>query len=184
MCIERQVIEYCSPTLARLKTGSLFNCRYDSENEIAAAVCELNMRLNKKDVYFTILRKEKGRALIYVYRKSRLDEALKESEACKLLKSCGYCFTESSEAIEMLSKQLTNKADFPHEIGVFLGYPICDVIEIIRNKGQNAKLTGCWKVYGNVADARLRFSRFKKCTDTYIRPWEMGRGIEKLTVGI
>ena len=183
MCLERQVIEYCSPTLAKLKTGSLFNCRYESENEIVSAVSNMNIRLNKKDVYFKILRKEKGRALIYVYRKSRLEEALREIKTCELLKSCGYCFTESSEAIGMLSKQLANK-DFPHEIGVFLGYPIGDVIEFIRNKGQNAKLTGCWKVYGNVAEARLRFSRFKKCTDTYIRLWEMGRAIEKLTVGI
>lgn len=184
MCIERQVIEYCSPTLARLKTGSLFNCRYESENEIPAAVADLNKRLNKKDVYLRVLRREGGRALIYVYRKSRLEDVLKEREICELLKGCGYDFEKSSEAIEKLTSKLADKEGFPHEIGVFLGYPACDVIEFIRNKGKNAKLTGCWKVYGNVSEARLRFSKFKKCTDTYIRLWEMGRSIEKLTVGI
>ena len=38
---------------------------------------------------------------------------------------------------------------FPHEIGIFLGYPLADVAGFIRNKGRNCKCIGTWKVYGD-----------------------------------
>ncbi len=38
---------------------------------------------------------------------------------------------------------------FPHEIGLFLGYPPEDVCGYIRNKGKCQKCTGHWQVYGD-----------------------------------
>ena len=31
---EEVIVKYCSPTLAGIKTGSLFSCSYDSKNEV------------------------------------------------------------------------------------------------------------------------------------------------------
>ena len=39
-------------------------------------------------------------------------------------------------------------ADFPHEIGVFLGYPLEDVVGFIRHRGKCFTCCGCWKSYG------------------------------------
>lgn len=182
MCLERQVIEYCSPTLAGLKTGSLFNCRYESDRELEEAVEDLNLTLNKKDVYFQIMRKSKGRALIYVYRSKKLEEALTAKDTEELLAAMGYVGCRAFEAIEKLRQNFMCNKDFPHEIGVFLGYPPGDVMGFIKNKGKNAKFTGCWKVYSNVEDAKRQFGKFKKCRDTYVKLRETGRDIEKLTV--
>lgn len=33
---EEVIVKYCSPTLAGIKTGSLFSCSYDSKNEVYA----------------------------------------------------------------------------------------------------------------------------------------------------
>ena len=45
-----------------------------------------------------------------------------------------------------------NTKNFPHEIGVFLGYPLDDVIGFIEHKPYY--LVGDWKVYQNVNEAK------------------------------
>lgn len=50
---------------------------------------------------------------------------------------------------------------FPHEIGLFLDYPLVDVIGFIRNTGKNCKCSGCWKAYGNAKEAEKTFADTK-----------------------
>ena len=50
---------------------------------------------------------------------------------------------------------------FPHEIGLFLDYPLVDVIGFIRNTGKNCKCSGCWKAYGNAKEAEKTFCKYK-----------------------
>ena len=52
--------------------------------------------------------------------------------------------------------------DFPHEIGIFLGYPLDDVEGFIKNKGQNFLLNGYWKVYSNKEEKEKIFKAYKK----------------------
>ncbi len=71
---------------------------------------------------------------------------------------------------------------FPHEIGVFLGYPLGDVMGFIRSGGRNCRHAGCWKVYCNEAETLRLFEKFKKCRDVYLRLWNQGRSVLQLTV--
>ena len=75
-----------------------------------------------------------------------------------------------------------NSEDFPHEIGIFLGYPLGDVIGFIDNAGKNSRCTGCWKVYCNECEAMRTFARFDKCRAVYQKMWAKGRSIVQLTV--
>ena len=52
---------------------------------------------------------------------------------------------------------------FPHEVGIFLGYPLWDIRAFIENPRQKAKLTGYWKVYFDVEGALRRFQLFDEC---------------------
>ena len=49
--------------------------------------------------------------------------------------------------------------DFPHEVGLFLGYPPGDVEGFRLNHGRNFKLCGLWKVYCDMEQATARFQR-------------------------
>ena len=69
---EELVIRHCSPTLAGLKTGSLFNCPYGTERELTDGVRQLNRRLGPSGLRVVPVRRQAGRALIYVYRPARL----------------------------------------------------------------------------------------------------------------
>lgn len=44
----------------------------------------------------------------------------------------------------------TIQEDFPHEMGILLGYPVEDVEGFIINNGKNELYTGYWKVYDNL----------------------------------
>ena len=72
--------------------------------------------------------------------------------------------------------------EFPHEIGIFLDYPLGDVIGFIVNQGRNFKCAGCWKVYCDECACRKTFAKYKKCRDVYVRLWQQGRSVLQLTV--
>ena len=45
---DEMVIRHCAPTLASIRTGSLFSCPCESEKEVLHGVQELNRRLGGK----------------------------------------------------------------------------------------------------------------------------------------
>ena len=84
--------------------------------------------------------------------------------------------------MKKIKERFSHGGDFPHEIGIFLGYPLGDVIGFIQNLGKNCKCTGCWKVYCDECSAKKTFDKFKKCTEVYTRLWSQGRTVLQLTV--
>ena len=101
---------------------------------------------------------------------------------CKLLKRYGYHGGTEGEALEVLRERVCRSENFPHEIGLFLGYPLEDVIGFIENAGKNSKCTGYWQVYGDELDAERRFKSYRKCSEVYRRLWNSGRSLQQLTV--
>lgn len=178
---EELIIQQGSPTLAGLKTGSLFSCPYRSERELREDIARLNRRLAPKGVCLRILRLRR-RALLYLYRPGSLRRDLAEAEVAAILREYGYTVDDAERCVEELSERLQESGAFPHEIGLFLGYPAEDVRGFIENRAQDCKYVGCWKVYGDEDAARQRFAAYKKCTDVYCSQWARGRSIERLTV--
>ena len=73
---EDLVIRHCSPTLAGIKTGSLFSCDCPDRKALTAALSGLNRKLVPKGIRVLPLRVFRGRALIYVYRPHALENDL------------------------------------------------------------------------------------------------------------
>jgi hypothetical protein len=180
--LEKYLVEHCAPTLASLKTANLFNLPYTGEEELEQDLSAWNRCFAGKGVSLAILKKENGRALVYVYRKEALQRDLDRPGAAGLLSRCGYRSTEAGQALETLRERLGQSAEFPHEIGLFLGYPLGDVLGFIRHGGRDCKCVGCWKVYCDECEAVKTFARFKKCTEVYTRLWKAGRSVWQLTV--
>ncbi len=179
---DRLLVEHCSPTLAGLKTGSLFTASFASEERMRDSLRRLNRLLGKKGLRVISLRYRNGRGLIYVYRPCRLREDLQKETAKILLEDCGYCRDSAAGCIAGLIKRLSTGEDFPHEIGLFLGYPAEDVAGFIRNGAHNCKCSGVWKVYTDVEAAQRQFALYRRCTKAYRAQWEKGTDIERLTV--
>lgn len=180
--LEGELIRFGAPTLAGLKSASLFQYIFSDGMNIQQSINVLNFQLNSRDVYIEVMQVNEKSALLYVYRKKKLAADLKNPKATRLLKSYGYKSNDVDENIAFLKKKLERHSCFPHEIGLFLGYPPEDVQGFIENEGKNCKYCGLWKVYSNETEARNLFAKFKRSTDTYVHVFSMGRSIEQLTV--
>lgn len=176
------IVKHCSPTLAGMKTGNMFSCPFADEGEMRDSIRYWNGLLVRKGLRVLPLRFQDNRALVYVYRVSRLSRDLKDGAVSRLLKEMGYETEIPERCIVQLIRKLEECGEFPHEIGLFLGYPPEDVCGFIENRAQGYKLTGCWKVYGNEEKARLTFEKYKKCTDVYTAQFADGRSVDRLTV--
>ncbi|MCD8089485.1 MAG: DUF3793 family protein [Clostridiales bacterium] len=182
--MEDLIIKNCSPVLGGLKTGSLFNCSAEP-NMLKAQINSLNQKLSQKGVFIYILKTTPKFSLIYVCRKTGLMKDMDNIEVKSFLRKIGYTSFHFDDLIETLMRRFSQDAAFPHEIGLFLSYPIEDVIGFIKNKGNNFKLCGYWKVYSDEKYAEKLFSRYTRCTEVYTRLFNsLERNIEELTIAI
>ena len=185
---ETVMIEQCSPVLAGLKPAGLFRYETSDSSDLAKRVRSWNAQLSGKGLRVEVLKGcvRTHRYLVYVYRESRLRAVLAERSVQEFLAQEGYALPTSpddySTLIRQLSRRLCCAADFPHEIGVFLGYPLTDVVGFIQNQGRNFTCCGCWKAYGDPETARRHFAQLNKCTAVYLRLFHSGTPITRLAV--
>lgn len=181
---EDLLIRCCAPTLAGIKTGSLFSCPYESRESLTADLRALNRTLCPCGLRILPMRLGKGRALLYLYRPERLQRDLKSKSAREILEQAGYGGLKQEQCVLRLMKRLRENDEFPHEIGLFLSYPPEDVRGFREHRGKGCKLVGCWKVYGNADKARRTFEQYRKCTESYCRSLAAGFGIGQLAVSV
>ena len=197
--LEEHIIAYCSPTLASLKSGSLFSCKCSCHEDIDGCISAWNESFKPRGISLHLLRRTESAALIYMCRDSAMKNILSDPcvqlflndfgyENCYGCDGCSSCCCSLDECLRHLQTRLTDERksenmSFPHEIGIFLGYPLADVSGFIENEGRNCKLIGPWKVYGDVTSAERAFAKFEKCTSIYTKLWSSGeRSIMDLTV--
>ena len=181
---DEMIVRQCAPTLAGIKTGSLFPCPYESRTQLMDEIRAMNHMLVPKGLCMLPVRYEGGSALLYVYRPGRLQQDLQNDLAQRLLQKAGYSQGGCALCVSQLVQRLRRQEDFPHEVGLFLSYPPQDVRGFIENHAVNYKCAGLWKVYGDEALARRLFDKFRKCTDIYCALWRAGSGIDQLAVAV
>ena len=185
---ETVMIEQCAPVLAGLKPAGLF--RYETRDcaDLARRVRSWNEQLNGKGLRVRVMKgcARTHRFLIYVYREAQLSAVLADRAVQEFLRQEGYQLPAEQEQtgalLNQLSRRLCCQAEFPHEIGVFLGYPLTDVVGFIENRGQNFTCCGCWKAYGDPQAAQRHFAQLSKCTAVYLRLFHSGTPILRLAV--
>jgi hypothetical protein len=123
-----------------------------------------------------------GALLIFVYREQHLTALLSDGETQAFLQRVGYLPGNCGFMLRQLSRRLKAGVEFPHEIGVFLGYPLEDVKGFIRHTGRNFTCAGCWKAYGDPMRAQALFSRYHKCTELYQKLLARGVPLRDLIV--
>ncbi len=177
---EELIINQCAPTLAGIKTGNLFTCEYSNEKEMYEDLRRINCQLVPKGIRVLPLRYRDNKGLIYFYRPERLKADMSDSKVIELLNHFGYACSCPDRDVVQLACRFKEENDFPHEIGLFLGYPPEDVQGFIENRAQNCKCIGYWKVYGDERQAKEKFELYRKYTAMYYELWEQGRTINDL----
>ena len=178
---EELVVRHASPTLAGMKTANMFSYSVESPEKLKSDLRKWNKLLRKKGIRVIPLRYKEQKALIYIYRPNMLSCDLRGDLAELILREKGYAPENPKLSIKKLIKELENEGEFPHEIGLFLGYDPEDVNGYLENK-EPSELKGYWKVYVNEEEKRKLFSKYKKCTKVYSDRLKNGKDFERMIV--
>ncbi len=180
--LERCIINHASATLAGIKPASLINYKPSSYNEFNSEFLRLSEILAKKGVILKILSENQKRVLLYIYRKNLLDRWLNTPCNKCFLERCGYKYNSLECLITKLSEKIPSQGNFPHEVGLFLGYPLCDVIGYMTHSGDNYKCCKYWKVYAQEEKTKELFNTFDICKKIYQKSLDNGMSLDKLCV--
>ena len=107
--------------------------------------------------------KNNGRDIqVLFYDEAVMAEYLKQPVIADFLKANGYSEPESiQETLKELKLRFTG-TDFPHEIGIFLGYPLKDVKGYISCKTVAVKLEkAMWRVFGDPAESLRLMDKYR-----------------------
>ena len=176
---EENVVRLCAPTLAGIKTGSLFPCPYENRETLLMEIRQYNQVLVPKGLCLLPLRFTDKSALLYLYRPRDLERDLQDQLAAEILRHAGYVCGSSEQCLMKLIERLRAYDEFPHEIGLFLSYPPEDVKGFIEHHAADFKYAGLWKVYGDEQRARDLFAKYQRCTEIYCQRLHAGSSIDR-----
>ena len=159
----KSILRQCAPTLTGVKTGLLVKFDRSVSDEVLSFLSSTGPDLETKRL------RDSDSVLVLFYSRKLLSRVLNCCEVRSFLVSRGYPEDYTVEsALDILADRM-GREDVPHEIGVFLGYPLCDVIGFMDNEGRNYKCIGCWKVYGDPESARVMFADIHKARSNVLR---------------
>ena len=117
--------------------------------------------------------------LLLLYRKDMLARILENSEVKALLSSYGYRVFTVDAVLKRLSDRYRQEI-CPDEIGIFLSYPVKDVVAYIDNRGRNYRYSGYWKVYDDEENARRLESCFRCARSLMVEELEKGKSLSEI----
>jgi hypothetical protein len=105
------------------------------------------------------LRENPGGSLVLLFRRRLLCRKALTGVAARFLNSMTYPVRSGPEAcLKVLQIRFREPGEFPHEIGIFLGYPPEDVIGFCSGKPSPYPCHGYWKVYHRPERAERTFA--------------------------
>lgn len=156
------LIENIGPTIMGVKPATLINIKCGDILSLCQSVCEEYESLG----LILIKRYETG-GKVFVYHKESLESILSQREVRGFLHKLGYPKSQTVEKyLSSLSKRILETV-FPHEIGLFLGYPVEDVCGFMGAPIPYRKTMG-WRMYGDVNSSERIYNKFMEAR-TYVR---------------
>lgn len=174
-----QIVLQCAPFLKGLKVSCVISVNAELYDRLAEMFSDMNISYRR-------LSCSEGRCLVLFYRPEELEKYLKEPGVYELIQKYGYTDMCLDRVLEHLIDRIGQFArrgmGFPHEIGVFLGYPLNDVKGFIENAGKKYLMIGYWKVYSNPAGARMVFKEYDRAKNCAVNEFLTGKSIREIAL--
>lgn len=177
--LQSQLVLQCAPFLKGIKASAITNLpAHDGKM--------LKKLLAGTGISYKVLAVRKDRCLVFLYRKVSFERHISRRENVDFLADFGYREGSAEKLLERLADRIGMYAGqetvFPHEIGVFLDYPLADVEGFIRNDGKDYLLSGYWKVYHDPDRAQALFRAYDHARDCAVRELLQGRKMREIAV--
>ena len=167
----------CAPFLKGMK----ISCAISMNREMCS---QLHNILRHTDISYHILSDIDGRCLVLFYRKKEMAAYLQLPHIKEYLAKFGYAGMSFHEMLRRLARRVSAYSvkgmGFPHEIGIFFGYPVDDVKGFIENEGRDCLLVGYWKVYSNPENAKSIFNQYDQAQLCAVKEFLKGRSIRQI----
>lgn len=178
--IELQLAFQCAPLITGLKVSNLF--QIDSRH-----YKRLGEILDKSNFSFCGLGGRNGSVSLLIYQKEWLEQFLQQEEVRILMHRLGYRDLHLERVLTKFRSRyiryMQKKQQFPHEMGVLLGYPPEDVEGFIIYEGKNSLCEGYWKVYAEPQKKLRLFAQYDKAREWLLDLLYCGVGMEDI-VGV
>lgn len=170
---------HCAPSMAGIKPADLISWQIPEEEGIQVLGYYVNA-LASRGIRMQVLSRSGKRLLLMIFRPGRLENCLRDPKVMEMLAQAGYPVESDTHTLLCHLRDQLKCTAFPHEIGLFLGYPPEDVEGFCRDGGRGCKLSGTWKVYGDVEQAQKRFDSFHRCRVALTRKLDQGKTLEQM----
>ena len=174
-----RVVTQCAPVLKGVKISNLITMKPGGWHKIRAY-------LKKSRIICIPLYADAEKEVLFLYRYEQLERHLKNREVREFLRSCGYESFEVASVLVRLRRRYQLYAgiskEFPHELGVLLGYPVGDVQGFIDNRGENSLTSRYWKVYQNPKEAEKIFDLYDRVKEQALKEIMCGRTLSHVAV--
>lgn len=169
---------HAAPTIMGKKAASLVVFRNGKRKmkDIWLANMESCLRLFAVSVY-TICQHSESIHLLF-YQGELLENCLKSDDNRTYLEQFGYASTHDLEK-DLQRLSIRFQTGCPHEVGIFLDYPLYDVIAFTNCRHQDCLVTGYWRVYQGKEQAIKRFREFDRVKE-YLLGWLIHSGYTNL----
>lgn len=172
-----QIVLQCAPFLK----GKKVSCGITMEDSL---FCELQYIFAGTGIAYRKLSVSEDRCLVLFYREKALFEYLNRVGIRSFIREMGYEDMGLEEMLERLFCRIELFAregiGFPHEIGIFFGYPVEDVQGFIHNAGKEYLFLGYWKVYSNPAAAKMIFKEYDQAKVCAVNEFLTGKSIKDI----
>ncbi|MFZ5944580.1 MAG: DUF3793 family protein [Bacillota bacterium] len=158
----RETLVRLGPVFLGVKPGELLNIKEGKSLD--------SLKINIKgfpNIRFIEVKKftQLGRVQLFFYNQELMDKTLQQIETLSFLKEMGYPQVFKVENyISEVAKRLTY-GQFPHEIGVFLGYPLKDVLGYMGIIPMQLVAIKGWRYYGSCYASYQQYNNFLKARE-------------------
>ncbi|MFQ8697879.1 MAG: DUF3793 family protein [Peptoniphilus harei] len=148
-----------APTFNDLKLGTMMNLR-NAKRPLKDYWMQNKFILRDAlGLDFYELKEGEDFVLVYFFKNNRLEKKLSQIKIKDFLNSYGYISCVSTgDYLNLLSQRFRETC--PDEIGIFLGYPLKDVMDFKDRDKKACKCTGYWKCFNNEKSSLEAFKRF------------------------
>lgn len=150
----------------------------------AEKVQDVLCTMRQAGISYRILYANDKKSVVMFYHRNMLEAQMRKSEVREYLTKFDYPQETLEEDLERFQRRMEqyyeNGEEFPHEMGIFLEYPLEDVESFIKNDGKNYLLSGYWKVYSQPERAKQTFRRMDAAKDIAVEEWFRGKKIYEI----
>lgn len=181
MSVDMLLIQSCSPTLCGIKPASLLSINKQDFQRERNNLRNLSQSLGGYGKSVITLTRLDKKILLFLFDRELLRSRLADKAIQDYLATKGYSQPHVfTLVLGTFLKRLMKSPEFPHESGVFLGYPLEDVIAFEKQPNHGYKFCGTWKTYFNEEYARRMSKTYSECRSLCGRWYSQGNSISNV----